>query len=92
MLAPKGSGSAGAPILLDAWGEGALPKIRADAGAEAALRLFNQEYWTIQHLEFIGGNPHGIFVSGNKGVLHGIHIRNVIVHGVTGEPKNRTAA
>jgi len=88
-LQPQGSGTAKAPIVLDAWGDGPLPKIHAEPGAEAALRLFNQEYWTVQHLEFIGGQPHGIFVSGRQGVLHGIHIRNAIVHGVTGQPKDK---
>jgi len=88
-LWPKGSGAAGAPILLDAWGEGRLPVIRAEAGAKAAFELFNQEYWTVQHLELIGGEPHGLYVSGSQGVLHGIHICNVVVHGVTGEPKNK---
>lgn len=88
-LWPKGSGTAGAPIVLDAYGEGALPKIQAEPTAEAAFRLFNQEYWTVQHLEFIGGQPHGVYISGTKGVLHGIHLRGLIVHGVTGEPKNK---
>ena len=88
-LRPQGSGTANAPIVLDAWGEGALPKIRAEAGSDAALRLFDQEYWTVQHLEFIGGQPHGILVSGSYGVLHGVHILHVIVHGVSGEPRNK---
>lgn len=86
---PKGSGAPGAPIVLDAWGDGPLPKVQAEPGAEAAFRLFNQEYWTVQHAEFIGGEPHGVFVSGTQGVLHAIHIRDILVHGVTGEPKNK---
>jgi hypothetical protein len=88
-LWPKGSGVPAAPILLDAWGDGPLPKVQAEPGAEAAFRLFNQEYWTVQHAEFIGGQPHGVFVSGTEGVLHAIHIRSILVHGVTGEPKNK---
>jgi len=88
-LWPKGSGAPGAPILLDAWGEGPLPKVQAEPGAEAAFRLFNQEYWTVEHAEFIGGQPHGVFVSGTEGVLHAIHIRGILVHGVTGEPKTK---
>jgi hypothetical protein len=63
--------------------------VRAEPAAEAAFRLLDQEYWNIEHLEFIGGNPHGIFISGTQGVLHGIHLRELIVHGVTGEPKNK---
>ena len=89
MLWPRGSGSASASIRIDGWGTGPLPKIQAQPGQEAAFRLSDQEYWTIAHLEFIGGEPHGIFIDGTKGILHGIHIRDVVVHGVTGEPKNK---
>jgi len=89
LLWPKGSGTADAPIVLDAYGEGALPQVRADPGAEAAFRLFNQEYWTVQHLEFIGGQPHGVYISGTQGVLHRIHLRALIVHSVTGEPTSK---
>ncbi len=89
MLWPKGSGSATAPIRLDAWGTGPLPKIQAQPGQEAAFRLSDQEYWTIARLEFIGGQPHGIFIDGTRGILHGIHIRDVLVHGATGEPKDK---
>ncbi len=88
MLWPKGSGSAGAAIRLDAWGTGPLPTIQAP-GQEAAFRLSDQEYWTIEHLDFAGGQPYGVFIDGTKGVLHGIHIREVVVHDVTGEPKKK---
>src|SRR5579863_1765356 len=43
-LWPKGSGTADTPIVLDAYGEGALPKVKAQPGAAAAFRLFNQQY------------------------------------------------
>lgn len=89
MLAPRGSGSATAPIHLDAWGSGPLPRIEARSGDEAALKLTDQQYWTIEHLEFSGGDPHGVFVTGTTGVLHGIHIRDVLVHDVGGEPKSK---
>jgi len=88
-LWPKGSGTANAPIVLDAYGSGPPPKITAEPGAEAALRLFDQEYWTVRHLELTGGDPHGIYISGTHGVLHGVHLRELIVHGVSGEPKNK---
>ena len=89
MLAPRGSGSASAPIRLGAWGSGALPHIAARPGEPAALRLSDQQYWTIEHLEFSGGDPHGIFVTGTRGILRGIHVRDVVVHDVTGEPKDK---
>ena len=89
MFAPSGSGTAQAPIRMDAWGSGALPRIHAQAGQEAALKLFNQEYWTIRHLEFSGGDPYGVFISGNRGILHGIEVRDVVIHDVTGQPKTK---
>ncbi len=89
MLEPKGSGTAGAPILLGAYGNGALPRIVAEPGQAAAFQLMNQQYWTIEHLEFSGGDPHGVFVSGTSGVLHGIHIRDIVVHDVMGNPKTK---
>src|SRR5581483_7037013 len=36
-----------------------------------------------------GGQPHGVFISGTKGILHGIHIQDVLIHDVTGEPKTK---
>ena len=88
-LRPKGSGTATAPITLDAWGTGPPPQVRAARSDKAALELFDQQYWTVQHLEFSGGQRYGIYVSGSAGVLHGIHIRDVIVHDVTGIPKSK---
>ncbi len=89
LLAPKGSGAVGASIHLDAWGVGALPSIRAVAGQKAVLKLSNQEYWSIQHLDFAGGDPYGVFITGTQGILHGIHIGDVVVHDVTGKPRDK---
>jgi len=87
ILWPKGSGAAGSTIKLGAWGDGPLPRIQSGPDQEAALKLFNQEYWDVDSLELIGGQPHGFFVSGDQGVLHHIHVMNVVVHDVTGEVK-----
>ncbi len=89
MLAPNGSGSSAASIHLDAWGAGPLPVIQAQAGQEASLKLSNQEYWTIQHLDFSGGDPYGVFITGTQGILHGIHIKDVVIHDVAGKPRNK---
>lgn len=89
MLWPKGSGSAAAPIRIDSWGTGALPKIQAEAGQEAAFKLFDQEYWSISRLEFAGGEPYGVFISGSKGILHGVYLNDLVVHDVTGKPTNK---
>lgn len=87
MLWPKGSGATGSIITLGAWGDGPLPRIQSGPDQEAALKLFNQEYWDVESLELIGGQPHGLFVSGDQGVLHHIYVKNVVVHDVTGEVK-----
>lgn len=84
VLAPQGSGSAQAPIRLTAYGEGARPKIIAPETSEESFRLFNQEYWEVDSLDFSGGSTYGIFISGDKGVLHHIHLKNLAVHDVAG--------
>ncbi|MFG2501697.1 hypothetical protein ACGFSB_26235 [Streptomyces sp. NPDC048441] len=51
VLAPKGAGAAGAPVLIDAYGSGAAkPRIQAN-GARAALHLVNTEQWEIRNLD-----------------------------------------
>jgi Right handed beta helix region len=81
---PQGSGTEGKPIRLTAYGEGPRPKIVAGAGDRQALLLFNQEYWQIDSLDVSGSNAYGIFVSGDKGVLHHIGLRDLYVHDVRG--------
>jgi hypothetical protein len=83
-LWPKGSGSATAVIHLSAYGQGARPKVIAGKDDEEAFKLFDQEYWDIDSIDFSGGAIFGVFVSGDTGVLHHIHIRNLLVHDVHG--------
>lgn len=83
-LAPKGSGAEGAPIRLTAYGDGPRPKIVAPKPSEEALRLFNQQYWDIDSLDISGGSTYGIFISGDNGILHHIHLSNLLVHDVLG--------
>jgi hypothetical protein len=88
-LWPKGSGSERAQIHIDAYGTGPRPIIDAQ-GAEnsAGIRLSNQEYWTIQHMEVINntetmGTRWGIYVFSNDGqIKHKIHIKNNTVQNV----------
>jgi hypothetical protein len=84
VLSPKGSGAEGKPIRLTAYGEGTRPQIVADAKAEETLRLFNQQYWEIDSLDIAGGTTYGIFISGDNGILHNIHLSNLAVHDVLG--------
>jgi hypothetical protein len=90
ILWPKGSGSDSAPIRLTAYGTGGRPKIVAESANDATLKLFNQEYWNIDSLDISGANKFGIFVTGDKGILHHIHLANLRVHDVGGvEMKNK---
>jgi len=84
ILWPKGSGSDSAAIRITAYGTGIRPKIVAESGSEQALKLFNQEYWDIDSLDLSGANKFGVFISGDKGVLHHIHLANLLVHDIGG--------
>jgi hypothetical protein len=90
MLWPKGSGQEGRPIRVGAYGKGALPLVDG-SGHEAALKLFNQEYWHIENLETKGGDPYGIFVSGDRGKLRHFRLTNLVVHDVTGQVKTKSS-
>lgn len=84
MLAAQGSGVEGKPIRLTAYGEGPRPQVVAGGKTEEALRLFNQQYWDIDSLDIAGGSTYGIFISGDNGILHHIHLSNLAVHDVLG--------
>jgi hypothetical protein len=89
-FSPQGSGAEGHPIRLTAYGQGPRPRIVAAAADRQALLLFNQEYWQIDSLDLSGGNTYGIFISGDKGILHHIYLKNLFVHDVVGgEMKNK---
>lgn len=83
-FSPQGSGSAGKPIRLTAYGSGPRPRIVATASDRQTLGLFNQEYWQIDSLDLSGSGKYGVFISGDKGTLHHLYVKNVYVHGVYG--------
>lgn len=84
-LTPRGSGDKDHAIRMTAYGNGARPRIIAPQSAESVLRLFNQEYWDIDSLDLSGSHTFGILISGDRGVLHHIHLKNLAVHDVLGE-------
>ncbi len=84
ILAPQGSGLAGRFIRLTAYGKGPRPRIVAPANARQALLLSNQEYWQIDSLDVSGGSTYGVFVTGDRGPLHRIYLKNLYVHDVSG--------
>jgi Right handed beta helix region len=89
-LAPKGSGSAAAPIVVDQYGTGGRPRIAAGAGDLDAVLLFNVQYWELNNLEVTNtksapGDLRGICLRGrDAGTLNHIYIRNSFVHDVSG--------
>ncbi|CAN5795257.1 hypothetical protein BH20ACT7_BH20ACT7_09530 [soil metagenome] len=83
-LLPRGSGAAGAPIVIDAYGTGPRPVIAA-GGRRSAVTLRNQHHVEIRNLETVGGNPYGIRIRGNAATtLRHFRISNVYSHGVGG--------
>ena len=89
-LWPKGSGSAGHPIMIDKYGGDALPAINGAGQAEDAVLLKNQEYWEIRNLEITNtGSTPGVrrgvhLVAENFGDVHHICLQNLKVHDVNG--------
>ena len=92
MFNPKGNGSRGRPIVVDAYGQGDLPAIDAGGAHRAGLMLKSPSFWEINRLEITNtngkdedqGNLFGIYVlaSDREGVfehvyVHGCHIRDV---------------
>ncbi|MDX2914611.1 right-handed parallel beta-helix repeat-containing protein [Streptomyces griseiscabiei] len=98
-LWPKGSGTDGLPITIDAYGSGAKPQIDGAGQVADAVRLHNQQYWDIKNLQvtnvrpLAGGQPgtnlrdlRGIGISGDTGgQLNHLHVDGVDVRDVTGE-------
>ncbi|MEV6161908.1 RICIN domain-containing protein [Streptomyces sp. NPDC052052] len=50
-LYPKGSGAAGAPIVVDAYGTGAKPKLVGAGQVTDVVLLADQQYWEIRNLD-----------------------------------------
>jgi hypothetical protein len=100
-LAPKGSGALQygkmVPILLDRFGEGALPRIDGEGKVNAPLFLHNVEGWEIQHIELTNKGEeratsrYGVYVLIDAmPVARHFVIRNVTVRDVNGSlPKSR---
>ncbi|MDF7798599.1 right-handed parallel beta-helix repeat-containing protein [Pontiellaceae bacterium B1224] len=96
MLAPQGNGSEEAPIRIDAYGQGARPRIHAKGEHTAGLMLKNPSFWEIQGLEITNtdgsskdqGDLFGIYVlveKGNDETFRHIYINDCYVHDVNGE-------
>lgn len=93
-LWPKGSGTSGAPITIGNYGSGALPAIAGAGTVPDAVKIWNQQYWTITGLDVSNnagsaasnlGDFRGIHIGGDDGAtLSGFVVNGVSVHDVTG--------
>src|SRR5262249_49907340 len=94
-LWPKGSGSAEHPIVIDKYGGSVLPVINGAGVAEDAFLLKNQEYWEVRNLEITNtGSTPGVrrgvhVVAENVGELHHIYLRDLKIHDVNGNLKEK---
>lgn len=90
---PKGSGAAGAPVVVDAYGAGAPPHLHADGRSPSTVRLQNVEYWTLRNLEVSNWGPQagprrtGVHLFHQDfGIAHGIVLQGLHIHDVNGVP------
>ncbi|MGW2657740.1 RICIN domain-containing protein [Streptomyces sp. NPDC001478] len=64
-LFPKGSGAAGAPVTVAAYGTGAKPVLAGNGLVTDVVRLADQQYWEIRDLEI---SNHGAAEATRRGV------------------------
>jgi len=92
---PKGSGNLvdGRPnsIVVDMYGEGERPRIEAQGKYQAALYLYNVEYWEINNLTITNHGPqrkarrYGVYVHiENFGTAHHIQLKSLFISDVNG--------
>lgn len=89
-LAPSGSGAAGNPFIINAYGTGNKPLIAAQGNFEAAVYLYNQEYIEIHNLEVTNSSAQSAIRFGvlvelqDIGVGDYYRLTNLEVHDVNG--------
>lgn len=95
-LHPKGSGTKNSPITICAYGKGAKPMIEGEGKVKVVLKLHNQEYWDITELVITNLGPSeqkgrtGILIVGeNIGILNHLHLKNLEIHDVNGDSKQK---
>ena len=92
---PRGSGSLihgrENAIVVDRYGEGKKPCIAAQGRYQAALYLYNVEYWEINNLEITNQGEHrqagryGVYVHiDNFGTANHIQLKKLYIHDVNG--------
>lgn len=89
-LALSSSGAEGAPIVIDRYGKGVLPRIDGQGSVEEVLRLVNVEQVEVNHMEITnhGALPavrRGVLIAAvNYGTAHHIRVSDLYIHDVNG--------
>ena len=97
MIAPKGSGSKYAPIILESYGEGEKPAIHGD-GSYAAILLEGVSHWIVRDIRVTNHAEEravrqGIAICGAPlGVTENITIDSCEISDVTGENRRSRGA
>lgn len=88
---PKGSGDAGASVIVDKYGEGGKPILHGEGMKLHTLLLEGLEYWEVNNLEITNkgkkvepGRNGVIIYAWDKGDVHHIHLKNLTVRDVNG--------
>ena len=89
-LVLSSSGKKGAPIVIDKYGKGALPRIDGEGKVENVVRLENVEEVEVHHLEITNegtqpGLQRGVLIAvTNFGTAHHIVVSDLYIHDVNG--------
>lgn len=96
-LHPLGTGSSGNAITIDRYGTGAAPLIQGN-GNSATVLLDDQQFWTVKNLDITNNGTAGTLKRGihvratDLGQADSIHLVNLRVHDVTGDPADKDSA
>jgi hypothetical protein len=84
------SGAAGAPIVVDRYGEGSMPRIDGDGKVDNVIELINVEEIEVRHIEITNhgerpGMRRGVLIAAdNFGTAHHVVVSDLYIHDVNG--------
>lgn len=94
-LVLTGSGTEDAPIRVDQYGSGALPRIDGNGDVENVVELVNVQYIEVRHLEITnhGQQPalrRGVLIAvDNYGTAHHVVVGDLYIHDVNGTEERK---
>jgi hypothetical protein len=90
-LTVSGNGTYRDSVVIDAFGDGAKPKVIGNDDSQYAILVRNSNYLTIQNIEIVNkgtkrmAGRHGLVIlNHDNGISHNIHIRSLYIHDVNG--------